>query len=67
MCSKIPGLRDKMGVKQMTDRPTNEKPDMGYHGSNMHGYSLSEKGEALEQTAQASTDTENKEDREEEE
>ncbi|QRG66556.1 hypothetical protein [Brevibacillus choshinensis] len=37
----------------MTDRTTNQKPDMGYHGSNMHGYSISKKGEALDETAKA--------------
>ncbi|MGK5508642.1 hypothetical protein [Brevibacillus formosus] len=34
-------------MKQMTDRPTKEKSDMGYNGSNMHGYPITEKGEAL--------------------
>ncbi|MGG1663270.1 hypothetical protein [Brevibacillus sp. NRS-1366] len=42
----------------MNDRATNEKPDMGYHGSNMHGYSITEKGEALDQTAKATTENE---------
>ncbi|WP_169791911.1 hypothetical protein [Brevibacillus choshinensis] len=48
----------------MTDRTTNEKPDMGYHGSNLHGYSITEKGKALDQTAKAGT--KNKENGEEE-
>ena len=39
----------------MTDRPTKEKPDTGYNGSNMHGYSITKKGEALDQTANAAT------------
>lgn len=47
----------------MTDSDTNQKPDMGYHGSNMHGYSITKKGEALDQIAKAVT--ENKENREE--
>lgn len=33
----------------MTDRDQNEKPDMGYHGSNMHGYSLTPKEGKLDQ------------------
>lgn len=29
----------------------NSKPDMGYHGSNMHGYSITEKSNKLDQYA----------------
>ncbi|ASJ53901.1 hypothetical protein BP422_10320 [Brevibacillus formosus] len=46
--SRILNLLDKIEVKQMTDRPTKEKSDMGYNSSNMHGYSITEKGEALD-------------------
>ncbi|MFC8684317.1 hypothetical protein [Brevibacillus porteri] len=48
----------------MTDRISKEKPDMGYNGSNMHGYSLTPKGETLDQTAKAAV--ENKENRDKE-
>ncbi|MGG4449280.1 hypothetical protein HPY28_21350 [Brevibacillus sp. HB1.2] len=34
----------------MTDRSSKEKPDMGYNGSNMHGYSLTAKEGTLDQT-----------------
>ncbi|CAI8882029.1 Small, acid-soluble spore protein L [Brevibacillus sp. IT-7CA2] len=34
----------------MTDRNSKEKPDMGYNGSNMHGYSLTPKEGTLDQT-----------------
>ncbi|MDC0763201.1 hypothetical protein POF51_20995 [Brevibacillus sp. AG] len=34
----------------MTDRSSKEKPDMGYNGSNMHGYSLTAKEGTSEQT-----------------
>lgn len=37
---------------------------MGYNGSNMHGYSFTEKEETLDQTTQAAS--ENKENREKE-
>ncbi|GED59343.1 hypothetical protein ABER61_25960 [Brevibacillus formosus] len=48
----------------MTDRISKEKPDMGYNGSNMHGYSLTPKEGTLNQTAKAAA--ENKENRDEE-
>ncbi|WP_016741645.1 MULTISPECIES: hypothetical protein [Bacillales] len=48
----------------MTDRTSQEKPDMGYNGSNMHGYSLTPKEETLDQTAKSAT--ENKENRDKE-
>lgn len=41
----------------MTDRAADQKPDMGYHGSNMHGYSLTKKGEALDKTAKSAAET----------
>ncbi len=30
----------------------NTKPDMGYHGSSMHGYSITEKGHKLDKFVQ---------------
>ncbi|MED1947939.1 MULTISPECIES: hypothetical protein [Brevibacillus] len=48
----------------MTDHISREKPDMGYNGSNMHGYSLTPKEGTLNQTAKAAA--ENKENRDEE-
>ncbi|MGK5511460.1 hypothetical protein [Brevibacillus formosus] len=48
----------------MTDHISKEKPDMGYNGSNMHGYSLTPKEGTLNQTAKATT--ENKENRDKE-
>ncbi|MGG1155614.1 hypothetical protein ABE237_07385 [Brevibacillus formosus] len=48
----------------MTDHISREKPDMGYNGSNMHGYSHTPKEGTLNQTAKAAA--ENKENRDEE-
>lgn len=42
----------------MTDRNKNEKPDMGYNGSSMHGYSITEKEGKLDQPTKAAAKNE---------